>query len=181
VAPFTGGGYTHELPQGAARVVLIPSYPVSIRRAGLGNHLVDNGFTVAMRRCSVSRASRPYRIHSQERRKGLCYEGIAAFALNKARPVSLFLRALAVTSTRRHRARSRGDRPMLHRRLRFGRRRRRQRAAPVLSQLRCRFRWTCATPRSGLSESELSPSPIAARTKACAPWACGSAKTGGAR
>src|ERR1700749_3795961 len=50
-APFTGGGSTHEVyPRGdGPGVVLIPEIPgIHPGVLGLGNHLVDNGFTVAI-------------------------------------------------------------------------------------------------------------------------------------
>ena len=51
VAPFTGGGYTHDVYRKGTGpgVVLIPELPgIHPGVLGLGNHLVDNGFTVAM-------------------------------------------------------------------------------------------------------------------------------------
>src|SRR5262249_52414060 len=51
VAPFTGGGYTHDVYRKGTGpgVVLIPEIPgIHPGVLGLGNHLVDNGFTVAM-------------------------------------------------------------------------------------------------------------------------------------
>lgn len=49
--PFTGGGFTHDVyrkGQGPG-VVLIPEIPgIHPAVLGLGNHLVDNGFTVAI-------------------------------------------------------------------------------------------------------------------------------------
>jgi dienelactone hydrolase len=50
-APFTGGGYTHDVYRkgDGPGVVLIPEIPgIHPGVLALGNHLVDNGFTVAM-------------------------------------------------------------------------------------------------------------------------------------
>ena len=49
-APFTGGGYTHDVYRKGEGpgVVLIPEMPgLTTQVLALGNHLVDNGFTVA--------------------------------------------------------------------------------------------------------------------------------------
>src|SRR6202035_1513427 len=49
--PFTGGGYTHDVYRrgDGPGVVLIPEVPgIHPGVLGLGNHLVDNGFTVAI-------------------------------------------------------------------------------------------------------------------------------------
>ena len=49
-APFTGGGYTHDVYRKGEGpgVVLIPEMPgLTPQVLALGNHLVDNGFTVA--------------------------------------------------------------------------------------------------------------------------------------
>src|ERR1700736_810405 len=49
--PFTGGGYTHDVYRRGEGpgVVLIPEIPgIHPGVLWLGNHLVDNGFTVAM-------------------------------------------------------------------------------------------------------------------------------------
>ena len=51
VAPFTGGGYTHDVYRKGEGpgVVLIPEIPgIHPGVLGLGNLLVDNGFTVAI-------------------------------------------------------------------------------------------------------------------------------------
>lgn len=98
-APFTGGGYTHDvLRKGSGPgVVLIPEIPgIHPGVLALGNHLVDNGFTVAM----------PSLFGEPGKPKTAGYTAVtiaracvarefAAFATNKERPVSLFLRALA--------------------------------------------------------------------------------------
>jgi dienelactone hydrolase len=99
VGPFTGGGYTHDVYRKGAGpgVVLIPELPgIHPGVLGLGNHLVDNGFTVAI----PSLFGEP----GKPATAGYVAAGIAracvarefaAFATNKQRPVSLFLRALA--------------------------------------------------------------------------------------
>lgn len=98
-APFTGGGYTHDvLRKGSGPgVVLIPEIPgIHPGVLALGNHLVDNGFTVAM----------PSLFGEPGKPKTAGYTAVtiaracvarefAAFATNKERPVLLFLRALA--------------------------------------------------------------------------------------
>jgi dienelactone hydrolase len=98
-APFTGGGYTYDVYRKGTGpgVVLIPEIPgIHPGVLGLGNHLVDNGFTVAM----------PSLFGEPGKPKGVGYvlstiaracvaKEFAAFATNKPRPVSLFLRALA--------------------------------------------------------------------------------------
>jgi len=99
VAPFTGGGYTHDVYRKGAGpgVVLIPELPgIHPGVLGLGNHLVDNGFTVAI----PSLFGRPGKpgtgvFATAAIAKACVAKEFAAFATNKARPVSLFLRALA--------------------------------------------------------------------------------------
>jgi dienelactone hydrolase len=99
VAPFTGGGYTHDVYRKGTGpgVVLIPEIPgIHPGVLGLGNHLVDNGFTVAI----PSLFGEP----GKPKTNGAIAKSItracvakefAAFALNKQRPVTGFLRALA--------------------------------------------------------------------------------------
>ena len=99
-APFTGGGYTHDVYRRGAGpgVVLIPEIPgIHPGVLALGNHLVDNGFTVAMPSLFGEPGKRqdgrlPRRYH---RRRACVAREFAAFATNKQRPVSMFLRALA--------------------------------------------------------------------------------------
>ena len=99
VAPFTGGGYTHDVYRKGTGpgVVLIPELPgMHPGVLGLGNHLVDNGFTVAMPSLfgePGKRVTAGYTVASILR--ACVARGFAAFATNKQRPVSLFLRALA--------------------------------------------------------------------------------------
>lgn len=98
-APFTGGGYTHDVFRKGAGpgVVLIPEIPgIHPGVLALGNHLVDNGFTVAMPSLfgePGKPVSVPYIV--TEIARACVAREFAAFATNKERPVSLFLRALA--------------------------------------------------------------------------------------
>lgn len=98
-APFTGGGFTHDVYRRGEGpgVVLIPEIPgIHPGVLALGNHLVDNGFTVAMpslfgepgRRVTVGYAL-PTMVRACVTRE------FAAFATNRQRPVTAFLRALA--------------------------------------------------------------------------------------
>ena len=99
VAPFTGGGYTHDVYRKGEGpgVVLIPELPgIHPGVLGLGNHLVDNGFTVAIPSL-FGEPGRPvsagYVLPTIAR--ACVAREFAAFATNKQRPVSVFLRALA--------------------------------------------------------------------------------------
>jgi dienelactone hydrolase len=98
-APFTGGGYTHDVYRKGTGpgVVLIPEIPgIHPGVLALGNHLVDNGFTVAMPSL-FGEPGKPVSVSyivAQVARACVARE-FAAFATNKERPVSLFLRALA--------------------------------------------------------------------------------------
>jgi dienelactone hydrolase len=99
VAPFTGGGYTHDVYRKGAGpgVVLIPEIPgIHPGVLALGNHLVDSGFTVAMPSLfgKPGRAKTVGYIAASISRACVARE-FAAFATNKQRPVSSFLRALA--------------------------------------------------------------------------------------
>jgi dienelactone hydrolase len=99
VTPFTGGGYTHDVYRKGEGpgVVLIPEIPgIHPGVLGLGNHLVDNGFTVAIPSLfgEPGRAKDAGYIISTIARACVARE-FAAFATNKQRPVSVFLRALA--------------------------------------------------------------------------------------
>jgi dienelactone hydrolase len=99
VEPFTGGGYTHDVYRKGAGpgVVLIPEIPgIHPGVLGLGNHLVDNGFTVAIPSLFgvPGKPSTTGYIATTVARACVAKE-FAAFATNKQRPVSLFLRALA--------------------------------------------------------------------------------------
>ncbi|OBH08236.1 dienelactone hydrolase [Mycobacterium sp. E2699] len=99
VARFTGGGYSHDVYRKGSGpgVVLIPEIPgIHPGVLGLGNHLVDNGFTVAIPSL-FGEPGKPKTggyILSSIARACVARE-FAAFATDKQRPVSLFLRALA--------------------------------------------------------------------------------------
>ena len=98
--PFTAAGFTHDVyrkGQGPG-VVLIPEMPgVHPGVLALGNYLVDNGFTVAIPSLygtpGASSAMRPGMVPVLAR--GCVAKEFAAFATNKERPVSHYLRALA--------------------------------------------------------------------------------------
>jgi dienelactone hydrolase len=98
-SPFSGGDYTHDVYRKGAGpgVVLIPELPgIHPGVLGLGNHLVDNGFTVAIPSLygvAGRAATGGYAVASIAR--ACVAREFAAFATNKQRPVSLFLRALA--------------------------------------------------------------------------------------
>jgi dienelactone hydrolase len=99
VTPFTGGGYTHDVyrrGQGPG-VVVIPELPgIHPGVLGLGNHLVDSGFTVVI----PSLFGEPGRPHSlgyllPTLARACVAREFAAFVTSRQRPVSVFLRALA--------------------------------------------------------------------------------------
>ncbi|HEY0228266.1 MAG TPA: dienelactone hydrolase family protein [Mycobacterium sp.] len=99
VAPFTGGRYTHDVYRKGAGpgVVLIPEIPgIHPGVLGLGNHLLDHGFTVAIPSLfgEPGKPSTTSYIATTVARACVAKE-FAAFATNKQRPVALFLRALA--------------------------------------------------------------------------------------
>jgi dienelactone hydrolase len=98
-APFTGAGYTHDVYRKGSGpgVVLIPEIPgIHPGVLGLGNHLVDNGFTVAMPSL-FGEPGKPKTVGYTVGVLGrVCVaKEFAALATNKERPVALFLRALA--------------------------------------------------------------------------------------
>jgi dienelactone hydrolase len=97
--PFTGDGYTHDVYRKGSGpgVVLIPEIPgIHPGVLGLGNHLVDNGFTVAMPSL-FGEPGKPKTVGYTTAviARACVAKEFAAFATNKQRPVSLFLRALA--------------------------------------------------------------------------------------
>ena len=98
-APFSGGGYSHDVYRrgNGPGVVLIPEMPgLTPEVLALGNHLVDNGFTVAapsLFGTPGAAAIRPGTAAVLAR--GCVTKEFAAFATNKKRPVADFLRALA--------------------------------------------------------------------------------------
>lgn len=96
---FTAGGYTHDVyyKGSGPGVVLIPEMPgVHKGVLALGNHLVDNGFTVAIPSLFGTpgmSARSPALVPNLVR--GCVAAEFSAFALNKERPVANYLRALA--------------------------------------------------------------------------------------
>jgi dienelactone hydrolase len=98
-SPFTGGGYTHDVYRkgNGPGVVLIPELPgIHAGVLGLGNHLVDNGFTVAVPSLFGEPGKPTTAGYATATIARACVaKEFAAFATNKPRPVSLFLRALA--------------------------------------------------------------------------------------
>ena len=97
--PFTAAGFTHDVyrkGQGPG-VVLIPEMPGAHPGVlALGNYLVDNGFTVAIPSLYGTPGApsmRPGMLPVLAR--GCVAKEFAAFATNKERPVSHYLRALA--------------------------------------------------------------------------------------
>ena len=99
VAPFSAAGYTHDVYRKGSGpgVVLIPEMPgIHPGVLGLGNHLVDNGFTVAIPSL-FGEPGRPisvgYVVTGMSR--ACVAREFAAMATNKQRPVAVFLRGLA--------------------------------------------------------------------------------------
>jgi dienelactone hydrolase len=97
-APFTGGGYTHDVYRKGEGpgVVLIPEMPgLTPQVLALGNHLVDNGFTVAAPSLFGTPGAPvgPGMLATLVR--GCVTREFAAFTTSKDRPVAHFLRALA--------------------------------------------------------------------------------------
>jgi dienelactone hydrolase len=97
--PFTAAGFTHDVYYRGSGpgVVLIPEMPGVHRGVlALGNHLVDNGFTVAIPSLYGTpgmSARSPALVPNLLR--GCVAKEFAAIALNKERPVANYLRALA--------------------------------------------------------------------------------------
>ena len=97
--PFTAAGFTHDVYYRGSGpgVVLIPEMPgVHPGVLALGNHLVDNGFTVAIPSLygtPGAAAVRPAMVPILLR--GCVAREFAALATNRERPVADYLRALA--------------------------------------------------------------------------------------
>ena len=97
--PFTAAGFTHDVYRKGEGpgVVLIPEMPGAHPGVlALGNYLVDNGFTVAIPSLygtPGAPAMQPGAVPTLLR--GCVTKEFAAFALNKERPVTKYLRALA--------------------------------------------------------------------------------------
>jgi dienelactone hydrolase len=98
-APFTAAGYTHDVYRKGEGpgVVLIPELPgLHPGVLALGNHLVDNGFTVAapsLFGTPGASATRPAAVLDIAR--SCVAKEFAAFTTNADRPVAHYLRALA--------------------------------------------------------------------------------------
>jgi dienelactone hydrolase len=96
-APFTAAGYTHDVYRRGEGpgVVLIPEMPgLTPNVLALGNHLVDNGFTVACPSLYGTPGAPSVRL-SMVMLRGCVAKEFAAFATNADRPVAHYLRALA--------------------------------------------------------------------------------------
>lgn len=97
--PFSAAGFTYDVYRKGAGpgVVLIPEMPgVHPGVLALGNHLVDNGFTVAIPSLfgtPGAAAVRPGMVPVLVR--GCVAKEFAAFAANADRPITSYLRALA--------------------------------------------------------------------------------------
>jgi dienelactone hydrolase len=97
--PFTAAGYTHDVYRNGEGpgVVLIPEMPgIHPGVLALGNHLVENGFTVACPSLYGTPGApgvRPGAVPVMLR--GCVAKEFAAFATNADRPVAHYLRALA--------------------------------------------------------------------------------------
>jgi dienelactone hydrolase len=99
VAAFSGGGYTHDVYRRGRGpgVVVIPEIPgIHPGVLGLGNHLVDSGFTVAIPSLFGEPGRPPSMGYLLPTLARACVaREFAAFATSRQRPVSVFLRALA--------------------------------------------------------------------------------------
>ena len=99
VSPFSAAGFTHDVYRRGEGpgVVLIPEMPGAHPGVfALGNHLVDNGFTVAIPSLfgtPGAPAMRPGAVPVMLR--GCVAKEFAGFATNADRPVAHYLRALA--------------------------------------------------------------------------------------
>ncbi|AKS32883.1 dienelactone hydrolase family protein [Mycolicibacterium goodii] len=98
-APFTAAGQTYDVYRKGEGpgVVLIPELPgLHPGVLALGNHLVDNGFTVAAPSLFGTPAAEPLRPGAVGVIVKACVtREFAAFATNADRPVAHYLRALA--------------------------------------------------------------------------------------
>jgi dienelactone hydrolase len=99
VAPFSAAGYTHDVYRKGEGpgVVLIPEIPgIHPMVLGLGNHLVDNGFTVAIPSLfgEPGRDVTPGYVATTIARACVARE-FMGLATNANRPVAQYLRALA--------------------------------------------------------------------------------------
>lgn len=99
VAPFSAAGYTHDVYRKGEGpgVVLIPEIPgLHPGVLALGNHLVDNGFTVAAPSLFGTPGAPAVSAGGMLTLARACVaREFAAFATNADRPVAHYLRALA--------------------------------------------------------------------------------------
>jgi dienelactone hydrolase len=99
VAPFAAAGYTYDVYRKGEGpgVVLIPEMPgLHPGVLALGNHLVDNGFTVASPTLYGTPGAPALRAGAVPvMLRGCVAREFAAFATNADRPVAHYLRALA--------------------------------------------------------------------------------------
>src|SRR5262245_21759779 len=99
VAPFSAAGYAHDVYRKGEGpgVVLIPEMPgLHPGVLALGNHLVDNGFTVASPSLFGTPGAQPLRPGAMPvMLRGCVARGFAGFATNADRPVAHYLRAVA--------------------------------------------------------------------------------------
>jgi dienelactone hydrolase len=97
--PFSAAGFTYDVyRKGAGQgVVLIPEMPgIHPGVLALGNHLVDNGFTVVIPSLYGTPGAPALRAGALGViARGCVAKEFAAFATNKDRPISHYLRALA--------------------------------------------------------------------------------------
>ncbi|MGY4711227.1 dienelactone hydrolase family protein [Mycolicibacterium sp. CBM1] len=97
--PFSAAGFTHDVYRKGEGpgVVLIPEMPGAHPGVlALGNYLVDNGFTVASPSLYGTPGAPAIRVGSiGTLARGCVAKEFAAFATNRERPVSHYLRALA--------------------------------------------------------------------------------------
>lgn len=97
--PFTAAGFTHDVyyKGSGPGVVLIPEMPGVHRGVlALGNHLVDNGFTVSIPSLYGTPGMSPRSpALVPNLLRGCVAKEFAAVALNRNRPVANYLRALA--------------------------------------------------------------------------------------
>ncbi|TGD85592.1 dienelactone hydrolase [Mycolicibacterium sp. CH28] len=97
--PFAAAGFTHDVYRkgDGPGVVLIPEMPGAHPGVlALGNYLVDNGFTVAIPSLYGTPGAPAVSVGAiGSMARGCVAKEFAAFATNKERPVSHYLRALA--------------------------------------------------------------------------------------
>jgi dienelactone hydrolase len=97
--PFSAAGFTYDVYRKGAGpgVVLIPEMPgIHPGVLALGNHLVDNGFTVVIPSLYGTPGAPALRAGALGViARGCVAKEFAAFATNKDRPISHYLRALA--------------------------------------------------------------------------------------